>query len=78
MNAGGTCKNSGQTNSCNRGTEDLCTNDGNSGSNEICCKACNTAACKQEEAEWAKSDTECVLQGGSCKFNSLSLGLRTG
>ena len=37
----------------------------------VCCKSCTSPSCKQEEAEWAKYDTDCVLQGGTCQFNSV-------
>ena len=27
--------------------------------------------CKDQESEWAKGDTQCVLQTGSCQFNTV-------
>jgi len=38
---------------------------------QVCCLSCNTAECKQEESDWATYDTECVMQGGTCQYNSL-------
>ena len=57
---------------CNRGMQDdLCSNGGTNGQDMTCCIDCRTSQCKQEEAEWAKYDTDCVLQGGTCQFNSM-------
>ena len=72
LNAGGTCVHSGQTSRCNRGVQtDLCSHGGTGGSDQVCCITCNTAECKQEEAEWSKYDTDCVMQGGSCQYNTM-------
>lgn len=34
--------------------------------------SCQTAACKNEENDWAKLDTNCISRGGKCQFNTLT------
>ena len=35
---------------------------------------CSTADCKNEEQQWSQGDTECIMKGGTCQFNSLVCG----
>ena len=57
---------------CSRGADStLCANTGVGGQDQTCCMHCSTAACKNEEAEWASQDTDCIMKGGGCQFTSI-------
>ena len=58
---------------CSRGADStLCANTGVGGQDQTCCMHCSTAACKNEEAEWASRDTDCIMKGGGCQFTSIA------
>ena len=58
---------------CSRGVDtSLCANTGTNGADQACCLHCSSAACKNEEADWATGDTDCITKGGKCQFNTLT------
>ena len=72
LNEGGKCIPKSNANNCNRGIKDRhCENEGTSGVDQVCCINCTTKDCKEQESEWAREDTDCVLQSGTCQYTSM-------